>query len=592
MKTLLVHQKFARPYTRAMRHSPKPVGALMIMTLLLASSAGADVRLAGIFGDHMVLQQQARLPIWGTADPGEKVVVTLGDRTAGTVAATDRTWRVDFPPPADSGQPVTVIVVGKNTIRCQDVLIGDVWLASGQSNMAAELAYDHNGATAAATAKDPQLRLFLEAKRSALEPVGEIFSPGLWTEPKGSAGFETDQPGKWVVCDSFHASHFSAVAYYFGRELRTHLKRPVGLIAASWPGSPAEAWTSLSGLAKPPAFEHYLQRHQQLVADFPKQNSDYAPRLAHYESDFEKWIELRAGYAAQLKSWEAASAKARQTGGSVPPKPSAPAIPRPQKPALPDGGSQGPANLFNGMIAPIVPFAIKGVIWYQGENNTGDKALEYRALFSRLIQDWREKWAQGDFPFLYVQISHFLYLKDQSAPLVREAQLQCLDIPNTAMVVSADIPCDDAAHPRDKLDIGLRLALAARHVAYGENIPCSGPIYQSMTRSPDSIRITFTHTEGGLKIGQAPYQPAGVAPLPADKLVGFEIAGADQKFVAAQAKIQADAVIVSNPAVHDPVAVRYGWANKVICNLCNGVSLPASPFRTDDWPIKTVPLPQ
>jgi sialate O-acetylesterase len=287
-------------------------------------------------------------------------------------------------------------------------------------------------------------------------------------------------PGRWVVCDSFYASHFSAVAYFFGQELRAHLKHPIGLIGTYWPGSPAEAWVSLSGLEQNPPFANYLAAHRQHVAEFPKLNSDYAQRVAAYDSDFKKWAELRNPYNAELKQWQEAAAKAKTARQPLPARPREPAMPRPQKPALPDGGSQGPANLFNGMIAPIIPYAIKGVIWYQGESNTGDKAPEYRSLFARLIGDWREKWGEGDFPFVYVQISHFLYLKDESAPLVREAQLQNLKLPKTAMAVCVDIPCDDAAHPRDKMDVGIRLALAARHVAYGEDIVYSGPTYQSM----------------------------------------------------------------------------------------------------------------
>jgi sialate O-acetylesterase len=564
--------------------------AVILFPCFAACNVLADVKLPVIFGDHMVLQQEIKLPVWGTADAGEKVLVSVSDHTASTVAGADGKWRVELAPFPDGTAPVTMTVAGKNTLTFQDVLVGDVWVASGQSNMAAELPYAFDGAAAGARAKDPQLRLFLVGKKAALEPATEIMAPWFWSVPKNAPEPHEDLPARWQVCDSFHASHFSAVAYFFGRELRSHLKRPIGLIGTYWPGSVAEAWTSISGLEKDPPFTHYLTAHQQYATDFPKLNSDYAQRLASYDADLKKWGELRAPYTMAFKQWQEAAAKAKESGRPIPKKPSEPAMPRSQKPAPPEGGSQGPANLFNGMVAPIIPYAIKGVIWYQGESNSGDKALEYRSLFARLIGDWREKWGQGDIPFVYVQISHFLYLKDQSAPLVREAQLQSLDQPRTGMAVCADIPYDDPGHPRDKVDVGIRLALAARHVAYGEDLVYSGPIYQSMKIEGGSIRLSFREVGGGLVIGTAPYQLPGVPALPADKLVGFEIAGSNHVFVPAEAKIDGETVLVSSPQVHEPVAVRYGWANKVSCNLYNKEALPASPFRTDKWFIKTVPV--
>jgi len=261
---------------------------------------------------------------------------------------------------------------------------------------------------------------------------------------------------------------------------------------------------------------------------------------------------------------------------------------KPKAPSLPDGGQFGPTNLFNGMIAPIIPYAIKGVIWYQGESNTRSKSLEYRILFPRMIADWREKWREGNFPFLYVQISHFPYAADQSSGLVREAQLKTLSVPATGMAVTVDIPCDDAGHPHDKEDPGHRLALLAQHVAYGENVVASGPLYKSMNVEANAIRISFTDTGGGLIIGQTPYQPTmrgntPVTPYPADKLVGFTIAGNDKKFITADAKIDGDTVVVSSPQVSNPKAVRFAWGDAVECNLYNKEKLPASPFRTDEW---------
>jgi sialate O-acetylesterase len=240
------------------------------------------------------------------------------------------------------------------------------------------------------------------------------------------------------------------------------------------------------------------------------------------------------------------------------------------------------------MIAPLIPYAIKGVIWYQGESNTRSKSLEYRLLFPRLIADWREKWGEGDFPFLYVQISHFPYAADGSSALIREAQLKTLTVPNTGMAVTVDIPCDDAGHPHDKMDPGIRLALVARHVAYGEDLVYSGPLYQSMKVEGHAIRISFAKPDDGLIIGTTPYQPAtmgsqALTPLPKDRLAGFTIAGKDRKFVPADAKIDGGTVLVSSAQVPDPVAVRFAWGDRVECNLYNRDNLPASPFRTDEW---------
>jgi sialate O-acetylesterase len=573
--------------------SSRIVHVLIGFALMLCAAVGparADVKLPSIFGDHMVLQQEAKVPVWGMAESGEKVTVTVGDHTANTTAGSDGKWRVDLEPFPNGAPATTMTVAGKNTLTFQDVLIGDVWFASGQSNMEAAVAYDYNSKVEVAKATDPQLRLFRVARKTSLQPLFDVTAPFTWGRKPPMHESDGEQPAKWVVCNPHDASDFSAVGYFFGKELRAHLNRPIGLIGDYWAGTLAEAWTSQSGLQKDPPFKTYIDAYQQNVADYPKLVPDYEKAKAAYLLDLKdyetKLDAVMVQYQGELKTYAVA-----QKAGTTP-LPVAPGHPdfppKPKLPALPDGGSFGPSNLFNGMVAPIIPYAIKGVIWYQGESNTRNKALEYRLLFPRLIADWREKWGEGDFPFLFVQIAHFPYASDGSSALVREAQVKTLSVPNTGMAVCVDIPCDDAGHPHDKEDPAKRLALVARHVGYGEKLSYSGPMYQSMKVEGSAIRISFTDSGSGLIIGQTPYQPpkfgnTPISPYPVDKLVGFTIAGADKNFVAAEAKIDGDTVVVSSPEVASPVAVRFAWGDRVEDNLYNKENLPASPFRTDEW---------
>ena len=476
----------------------------------------ADVSLPAIFGDHMVLQQGIKLPVWGKAAPGEAVSVVVGSSTGKTTADNDGKWRVELPALSTDSQPVTLTATGKNTVTVNDVLVGDVWICSGQSNMEFSLGRGkplggaHNAATVVPAANDPELRFFVVAHNFALDPLSDV-------------------SGHWEVCTPTSAATFSAVGYFFGSELRQTTKCPVGLIGTYWGGTLAQCWTSLDGLKK-------------------------APEIQHYAKEFEV-----------LKSRVLA---AHPDGLTFPPNK---VMPRP---------GFGTA-LYNAMLAPLIPYGIKGVIWYHGESNERN-AAEYRFLLPGLISDWREKWGQGDFPFLFVQLAS-CNRRIPSWPYLREAQLKALSLPNTGMASAVDVGNPGNIHPLDKADVGHRLALAARHVAYGENLVYSGPIYDAMKADKSAIRITFTQLGSGLIIGQAPWVPAGLQPLPTDKLLGFTIAGDDKKFVPADARIEGNAVIVSSPDVSTPVAVRYAWANAPQGNLYNHENLPASPFRTDDW---------
>lgn len=379
----------------------------------------------------------------------------------------------------------------------------------------------------------------------------------------------------------------------FAREIRKTRGQPVGIIQSCWGGTRAESWTNVSGLKKEPPFTNYVQRQEKAVVAFPSLQETYPQRKADADAALAKWKEeVQKPWDKAKDEWRRTAAQAKAAGQRPVAEPH-PASPRPSPIHPPDNDTMTPGNLFNAMISPLIPFAIKGVIWYQGEFNSGfESGTEYVTLFPRLIADWRERWGQGDFPFLYVQLANIgaptktpsetpgLYL------WVREAQRKALSVPNTAMASAIDIgtPTDPRdAHPPDKLDVAHRLVLAARHVAYGENIVFCGPLYQSMKVEGNKIRLSFTQCGSGLVLGTSPYTPAGQSIPPQTKLNGFGIAGADRKFVWADAVIDGNSVVVSSDQVANPVAVRYDWAESPIGNLYNKENLPASPFRTDAW---------
>jgi sialate O-acetylesterase len=540
----------------------------------------ADVTLPAIFGDHMVLQEGAKLPVWGTADPGEDVTVTVGSEKAQAKADDKGKWRVELAPLPGNSAPVTVTVTGKNTVTFSDVLVGEVWICSGQSNMEFGIGTDYRGAQAIAEANEPEIRLFFVPKATSLEPQNDIAKVPA-----------ADLAGKWqvvtpaVMGGKWGWNGFSAVGYYFGREIHQATGKPVGLIGTYWGGTPAQAWTSFTGLEKDPELKHYVDAYNKNVADLPTATAAYPAKVAAYNTALAAW-EANGGRAFedQMKAWDAAAKQAVAVNQPPPPKPTPPPSPRPHQPVTADGGQNAPTNLYNGMVAPLIPYAIKGAIWYQGESNAGG-AAEYRKLFPRLITDWREKWDEGDFPFFWVQLASHKADAVPNWPFLREAQAMTLSLPNTGMATAVDVGDPGNIHPIDKDDVGHRLALVAEHVAYGKTLVYSGPAYEAMKLNGAAISLTFTHEGGGLVIGHAPWAPSDAAPQPADHLAGFTIAGADQNFVPADAKIDGSAVIVSSPQVPAPVAVRYDWANAPdpLGSLYNKEGLPAFPFRTDDW---------
>ncbi len=526
---------------------------------LCTFSANADVKLPAIFGDHMVLQQEATLPVWGWAAPGEKVTVSFEKSKAEATADADGKWRADLAPIPAGTAAGKLVVAGKNTITLDDVLVGDVWLCSGQSNMEFRIGRD------ATKAKDDQIRLFHVAHQLAIAP-------------------RTDVVGKWEVCSPETAGDFSAVGYYFGKDLRADLHRPIGLIESSWGGTGAQEWTDLPTLEANPKLRHYAETMQKINAQFPQGDADYAEKIAASDKAANEWkakIAADTAYQSALKDWQAAAAKAKADGQPTPAQPKPPTPP----PSSKTPGRGNPTLIFNGMIAPLVPFAMKGVIWYQGENNANNSfnAQEYRTLFPAMIEDWRKLWHEEKLPFLFVQLANFESHTNAWAEL-REAQLKTLSLPKTGMAVIIDIGTGDNIHPPDKADVGERLSLAARHIVYGENLAYTGPIFDSMKVEDGKVRISFKPDSigGGLIIGKTPWQDPKAKPLSTTEVEGFAIAGADQKWVKADAKIEGDHVVVSSPEVAHPTAVRYGWADNPRCNLYNKEGLPASPFRTDE----------
>jgi len=484
--------------------SYRNVAFIAVFALIAAtSSARGDVTLPSLIDDHMVLQLGREIPFWGWAEPSEEISVTITPKDAGenqkpetatTVTAADGRWLVKLPARNKSGS-VEVTIAGKNTQTLTDVLIGDVWLCSGQSNMEWPVNASHNHQEEVAEAKYPSIRFFKVERSTARMP-------------------QDDNDGQWVECSPETIGGMSAVAYFFGRELHRRLKRPIGLVQAVHGGAICEAWTSYSALKQDEDFAKILERSEKASSDSNQANN---PNRA--------------------------------------------------------------SVLFNGMISPMQTFSIKGAIWYQGESNVM-RAFQYRKLFPVLITDWRRGWGQGDFPFLYVQLAN--YVSDKSKPdhpaepeesawaELREAQSTALSLPKTGMAVTIDLGEPRDIHPKNKQDVGHRLALSALKVAYGQDIVASGPEFKSMKVNGSQIELEFQHVgEGMVSHGET--------------LKGFAVAAADKKFVWAQARIEGNKIVVSSSEVSAPVSVRYAWGDNPDANLFNRAGLPASPFRTDNW---------
>lgn len=474
--------------------SPATIGKYALTLLAVGFLASADVAQAeltlhGMFTDHAVLQRGMPILVWGTSDAGAEVAVSLGDKKAAAKAGKDGRWQVEVESLEAGGPYVLSVRQGDNAVQVKDVFVGEVWLCSGQSNMAWKVSRATNAKQEVADAKHPQIRMFNVPRSPSAQPQQNV-------------------KGNWQVCSPQTVAGFSATAYFFGRALHKELGVPVGLINSSVGGTPIEAWTSLE--------THKTSPQLQPVLKQPK-----------------------------------------------------------------DGAGKGPAELYNGMIAPLAPYAVRGAIWYQGERNSKiGEPFRYRHQLPAMIGNWRTLWNRQaeQFPFLFVQLPNFMPPQKQPVEsngwvTVREGMLATLkSVPNTGMAVTVDIGEAGNIHPANKQDVGGRLARWALATTYGQDdLVAGGPIYKSHSVENGRIAITFDHTGGQLSAKGG------------GDLRGFAIAGEDRKFVFAQAKIDGNRVTVSSPQVKKPVAVRYAWASNPACNLVNKAGLPASPFRTDDW---------
>ena len=506
-----------------------PLAFLLFFASLYAHG---EVRLPKILSSHMVLQRERPIHLWGWADPGEQVSASMHGATASAKADDLGHWSL-YLPPEQAGGPYTLTIKSDNGANnsLDDVLIGDVWFASGQSNMELPLAgYPgsatlQNGAEEIRNASQPSLRLLHVALKASPYPLQDIE-----TTPANSSG--------WTLCTPETATSFSAAAYFFGREIAAKEHVPIGLIDSSWGGTPAEAWTSMDSLGADaslmPVFAEWAYKSRD-HEDFP-------------------------AITAAEKREDAAAQAANQ--------------PAPHHSFHPNLDSWAPAWLYNGMVAPVVNYPIKGVIWYQGESNSDNRrASMYERLFPAMIEDWRKQWREGDFPFLFVQLANFKSTPQETWAIIREAQRRTLALANTAMAVTIDIGNPDNVHPSDKQDVGTRLALAARAIAYGEHVEDAGPIYRQTSIDGSSLRVWFDHAEGLNTKG--------------DPLSGFQVAGEDGKFVTANAQIDGQSIQVSSSSVKEPKYVRYGWENSPVLHLYNGAGLPASPFTSE----KDIPKP-
>ncbi|MEN8782981.1 MAG: sialate O-acetylesterase [Akkermansiaceae bacterium] len=467
-------------------------------------SSSADVIVSKAFGDHMVLQQGAPIRVWGTGDPGESVSVSLGGKTAKATTTKEGSWRVDLPSLTADGKSLTMTVKGKNTIEIKDVLLGEVWICSGQSNMEWAVNRSLNPKEEIAAAKHPQIRLF--------NVPGHVAQPEPGNDPRG----------KWQICSPESVPSFSAVGYYFGRELQKELNIPIGLVGTNWGGTRIEPWTPPVGFKSVPNLKDYVENLETV-------------------------------------------AKARTEG----------------KKAKPKGGA---VQIYNGMVHALTPLSARGAIWYQGESNAGD-GLRYDHLKEGLVKGWRSVFDNEDLSFYWVQLANFRNPEDKPegggwGP-VREGQRRALRLPKTGMAVIIDIGNAKDIHPKNKQDVGKRLALWALAKDYGKDVVPSGPLYKSMKKDGSKIRVSFDHVGSGLMTGEK----KGLDPVKETKgaeLARFSIQDKAGKWHWAKAKIDGKDIVVWHAEVKDPQHVRFGYeSNPVGINLYNKEGLPASPFTTD-----------
>ena len=502
-----------------MMSGPRAWLAAVALVAGAASTAQADVKLPNVFGDHMVLQQGQKNKVWGLADAGEDVTVSIDAQSHKAKAGANGEWHVMLDP-LKVGGPYALTVKGKNDVKFEDVLVGEVWICSGQSNMQWNVNSSTDPDLERAAAKFPKIRMINFPQIGVQEPI--------WTH----------KDRQWQVCTPEAVGGFSAVGYFFARQLHQTLDVPVGMINNAWGGSACEAWIRRDILAKDEAYKPMMDR----------------------------WTDMEKNFATLSAKKDPTEDEKKQLNGL-----------RGQM-----GGNHRPANIYNGVLKSHLGYGIKGAIWYQGESNAS-RAYQYRTLFPLMIKSWRDEWGNGDFPFYWVQLADFKAEKpepgDSDWAELREAQTMTMKaLPNTGEAVIIDIGEGKDIHPKNKVDVGRRLARWALAEDYKvPGIPNRSPLYKSMEKQGSKTVLTFDNVTSGWR------------PFDTQEPRGFAIAGEDKKFVWASAKILPDGrVEVWNDAVKEPHSVRYAWADNPVCNMFNGAGLPLTPFRTDNWPGVTI----
>jgi len=488
----------------------------------LPSIAAQPLTLPRVFADHLVFQREVPVPIWGWAEPNAAVTVAFSGQTKSVAAGPDGKWRVTLDRmPANAGGMDLVITAGDQSLTVRDVLVGEVWICSGQSNMEWTLAGTDGAQEEIARADHPLIRQFKVPHVTHSKP-------------------QRDLPGAWSVCSPATAAQFTAVGYHFALQIRRELGVPIGLLNTSWGGTRIEPWTDPEAFAELPSL---------------KEVTDY---IANADSLYRQ---EQVAKLNEIEAWVRSCREALERNTELPASPGV-------MPSHPLSRADKPTAIYNAMVAPLIPYAFRGALWYQGESNNGEGML-YSDKMNALIRSWRRLWNQGEFPFLFVQLAPYRYNRPEALPGIWEAQAAALHIPNTGMAVTTDIGNVSDIHPRNKKEVGRRLSLWALAKTYGrQDLVFSGPLYQSMRVDGNRIILSFAHAQGLKSSDGKP-------------LTWFTIAGGDGRHVSAKAEILGDTVVVSSPEVEQPVSVRFGWNELAEPNLVNGSGLPASPFRTD-----------
>jgi sialate O-acetylesterase len=510
--------------------TPRLPSLLLSVVAFMAQAMAADFRLAAPISDHMVLQRGKPVAVWGFADAGEKVTVTFAGQTKDAVAGSDGKWTVRLDALEASAEPRSLVAAGSGSRKAEatDVLVGEVWLGSGQSNMAMTVQSSNDFEKEKAAANFPLIRHYKESSGPADRPQAE-------------------GKGAWSVCSPENVGGFSATLYFFGREIHRELGVPVGIVNTSVGGTPIEAWVSA-----------------ETQSSDPETKAVYDARLKDHVS----FDEAGAGdlFKKQTERWKAAAAKAKKEGKEFDAR-------APKNPLAMRRLKGGPAHLYNGKVVNLAPYTLRGMLWYQGEGNaqSPEAAELYVKQLSQLVTSWRTLW-QDEVPFAWVQLPNYRNSEAEGWPRMRESMMKVLALPKTGMAITIDVGDPKDIHPKNKQAVGQRLAFWALGTVYDRKVAAiSGPLPAGHTVSGSAITVSFKHGEG-LKTRD------GSAPR------GFLIAGADKAWKPAVARIEGDKVVVSSAEVAAPVAVRYAWRENPDCNLVNGAGLPATTFRTDDWP--------